>query len=143
MSGLSQLRQRLSCLDRGHSTATALSNTRALHEHPQWLKTGKRFKIGDDFTVNIIVKRVFWAEENIITLLFYYSTFKMCFCFRLKSKSSPVLPRSPSLNLLCVLSAPHYSLATLRVPPRLTCLCLCVTLVLRHKTTRRATRNVA
>lgn len=38
---------------------------------------------------------------------------------------------------------PQHSLATLRIPPRLTCECLYVTLVLQHKTTRGAPRNVA
>lgn len=73
--------------------------------------------------------------ENYYTSLLLFPTFKNCFWNRLKSKSSPCFPGSRSLNLLCVLSAPQHSLATLTIPPRLTCVCVYVTLVLQHKTT--------
>lgn len=75
--------------------------------------------------------------------LFIFNLLKCAFCLRLKSKSSPGFLLNRSLNLLCVLSVPQHSLATLRIPPQLTCVCVYVTLVLQHRTTPDARRRVA
>ena len=79
-----------------------------------------------DFGITVCQSMLFRAPKSSVTLHSYiFFTFKTCFRFRLKSNSSPCFPRGRSLNLLCVLSVPRHSLATLRIPPQLTCVCVC------------------